>query len=57
MMKLQRRFYAPLTPLAAFVLSWVSVTAQADTLVDIYELALENDALLKAKVAQYGADL
>ena len=56
-MKLQRRFYAPLTPLAAFVLSWVSVTAQADTLVDIYELALENDALLKAKVAQYGADL
>ena len=57
MMKLQRRFYAPLTPLAAFVLSWVSVTAQADTLVDIYELALENDALLRAKVAQYGADL
>ena len=57
MMKLQRRFYAPLTPLAAFVLSWVSVTAQADTLFDIYELALENDALLRAKVAQYGADL
>lgn len=57
MMKLQRRFYAPLTPLAAFLLSWVSVTAQADTLVDIYELALENDALLKTKVAQYGADL
>ena len=57
MMKLQRRFCAPLTPLAAFVLSWVSVTAQADTLVDIYELALENDALLKTKVAQYGADL
>ena len=57
MMKLQRRFCAPLTPLAAFVLSWVSVTAQADTLVDIYELALENDALLRTKVAQYGADL
>jgi outer membrane protein len=32
-------------------------TSQADTLVDIYELALENDALLKAKVAQYNADL
>ena len=57
MMKLQRRFYALLIPLAAFGLSWVSVTAQADTLVDIYELALENDALLRAKVAQYGADL
>jgi outer membrane protein len=57
MMKLQRRFCAPLTPLVAFVLSWVSATAQADTLVDIYELALENDALLKTKVAQYGADL
>ena len=57
MMKLQRRFCAPLTALAAFVLSCVSLTAQADTLVDIYELALENDALLKAKVAQYGADL
>ena len=57
MMKLERRFCAPLTALAAFVLSCVSLTAQADTLVDIYELALENDALLKAKVAQYGADL
>lgn len=56
-MKLERRFCAPLTALAAFVLSCVSLTAQADTLVDIYELALENDALLKAKVAQYGADL
>ena len=57
MMKLQRRFCALLSPLAAFILSCVSVSAKADTLVDIYELALENDALLKAKVAQYGADL
>jgi len=29
----------------------------ADTLVDIYELALENDALLKSRVAQYNADI
>ena len=57
MMKLPSRFCALLTPLAAVVLSCVSLTAQADTLADIYELALDNDALLKAKVAQYGADL
>ena len=31
--------------------------ASADTLVDIYELALENDAQLKAQVAQYNADI
>ena len=31
--------------------------ASADTLVDIYELALENDALLKSRVAQYNADI
>ena len=30
---------------------------QADTLVDIYELALENDAQLKAQIAQYNADI
>ena len=57
MMKPQRRFCAPLASLAAFVLGCISLTATADTLVDVYELALENDALLKAKVAQYGADL
>ena len=31
--------------------------AQADTLVDIYELALENDAQLKTQIAQYNADI
>ena len=30
---------------------------QADTLVDIYELALENDAQLKAQIAQHNADI
>ena len=35
----------------------VSAVASADTLVDIYELALENDAQLKAQVAQYNADI
>ena len=34
-----------------------SAVASADTLVDIYELALENDAQLKAQVAQYNADI
>ena len=33
------------------------VAAQADTLVDIYELALENDAQLKTQIAQYNADI
>ena len=37
--------------------SALSVPSLADTLVDIYELALENDALLKSRVAQYRADL
>jgi len=32
-------------------------TAMGDTLVDIYEIALENDAQLKSEVAQYKADL
>ena len=31
--------------------------SQAETLVDIYELALENDAQLKSQIAQYNADL
>ncbi len=35
----------------------LSFTAQSETLRDIYELALENDAQLKAQAAQYRADL
>ena len=35
----------------------VATAAQADTLVDIYELALENDAQLKTQIAQYKADI
>ena len=31
--------------------------SQAETLVDIYELALENDAQLKSQIAQYNADI
>lgn len=45
------------TLLAAGLSSVLGVTAQAETLVDIYELALENDAQLKAEVAQYNADI
>lgn len=40
--------------LALLPLSW---SAQSETLRDIYELALENDAQLKAQAAQYRADL
>ena len=39
--------------LAAVLCSAASSVTFADTLVDIYELALENDALLKARIAQY----
>ena len=42
------------TALAAGLLATIS---QAETLVDIYELALENDAQLKAQIAQYNADI
>ena len=42
------------TALAAGLLA---TTSQAETLVDIYELALENDAQLKAQIAQYNADI
>ena len=42
---------------AAFLSGTLSVAAQADTLVDIYELALENDAQLKTQIAQYNADI
>ena len=35
----------------------LAATSQAETLIDIYELALENDAQLKAQVAQYNADI
>tara|TARA_R110002110_G_scaffold205066_7_gene417130 strand:- start:268659 stop:270068 length:1410 start_codon:yes stop_codon:yes gene_type:complete len=39
--------------LSALALSITAVTTQADSLLDIYELALENDAQLKAEKAQY----
>ena len=42
---------------AALLSGALCVAAQADTLVDIYELALENDAQLKAQIAQYNADI
>ena len=41
----------------AFLSGTLCVAAQADTLVDIYELALENDAQLKAQIAQHNADI
>ena len=41
----------------AFLSGALCVATQADTLVDIYELALENDAQLKAQIAQYNADI
>ena len=41
----------------AFLSGTLCVAAQADTLVDIYELALENDAQLRAQIAQYNADI
>ena len=43
--------------LIAMLCSAASSATSADTLVDIYELALENDALLKARIAQYNADI
>ncbi len=42
---------------AALALLPLSYSAQSETLRDIYELALENDAQLKAQAAQYRADL
>ena len=42
---------------AAFLSGRLCIAAQADTLVDIYELALENDAQLKVQIAQYNADI
>ena len=48
----------PTRALTAAILSGtLGVAAQADTLVDIYELALENDAQLKTQIAQYNADI
>ena len=43
--------------LIALTLSFNAANLQADTLRDIYELALENDAQLKAEEAQYRANL
>ena len=49
--------YSPSIWLIMALCSALSAPTLADTLVDIYELALENDALLKSRVAQYRADL
>ncbi len=47
----------PGAALCALTLSIVTAAAQADSLRDIYELALENDAQLKAEQAQYLANI
>lgn len=49
--------YAPTLWFNLTLCSLLSAPTLADTLVDIYELALENDALLKSRVAQYNADI
>lgn len=46
-----------LTAIATACLLPIAQFSQADTLLDIYELALENDAQLKAQEAQYLANL
>ena len=52
------KLHLPARALTAAVLrSSLCFAAQADTLVDIYELALENDAQLKTQIAQYNADI
>ena len=43
--------------LSGCVISLACMTASADTLREIYELALENDAQLKAQEATYRANL
>ncbi|MDG2461390.1 MAG: TolC family outer membrane protein [Luminiphilus sp.] len=53
----RRQFSPSLVWLAAALCCTTGISARADTLVDIYELALENDALLKVSVAQYNADI
>jgi outer membrane protein len=45
------------TTLLALSFTFFTLTAQAESLRDIYELALENDAQLKAEEAQYLANL
>ncbi|MEP1471443.1 MAG: TolC family outer membrane protein [Halieaceae bacterium] len=45
------------TTLLALSITLFTLTAQADSLRDIYELALDNDAQLKAEEAQYLANL
>lgn len=54
MMCFRPRRLAIATALSLLPLSW---SAQSESLRDIYELALENDAQLKAQAAQYRADL
>lgn len=44
------------TTLLALAIYWLSTAATAESLRDIYELALENDAQLKAEEAQYLAN-
>ena len=51
--KISSPFIGPLFALCSLLAGPTS----ADTLLDIYELALENDALLKSRVAQYNADI
>jgi outer membrane protein len=53
----RRQFSPSLVWLAAALCCTTGISGRADTLVDIYELALENDALLKVSVAQYNADI
>jgi len=43
--------------LSTFLLSSLAMTARADTLIDIYELALKNDPVLKAAEATFRAGL
>lgn len=58
MPKLHRPIASLFTTLVTLLTScFLAATSHAETLVDIYELALENDAQLKAQVAQYNADI
>jgi len=47
----------PAPVLIGCIALFASAMGNADTLTDIYELALENDAQLKAQEAQYNASL
>jgi outer membrane protein len=47
----------PVRLISAGLLTLCSLSASGDTLLEIYELALENDAQLKTQAAQYRANL